>query len=151
MSSIHMKLAAIATAIHNAFDFADPVAKLKEAEDEFNQAVADEIKDLTDRVTKLEKASVAAPAPVALVDNSPLLGGAPGSLGTMLGVEVLPTSAAITLDSLDGAQVSVVADGALTSAIVSATLVLDTSQPSTVATDSALNAAIAASAGSATE
>lgn len=151
MSSIHMKLAAIATAIHNAFDFADPVAKLKEAEDEFNQAVADEIKDLTDRVTKLETAATTAPAPVALIDDSLLPAGAPGSLETLLGGEVLLTSAAITLDSLDGAQVSVVSDGTLNSAIVSATLELDTPQPVPVVSDTALDKAIADSAGPATE
>lgn len=134
MSSIHTKLAAIAAAIHNAFDFADPLAKIKEAEDEFKLAVADEIKDLTDRVTKLEKAAAAAPALVDPVGNSPLFSDESGSPETLLGGEAA-TSAAVILDS----------------AIVSASIIPDASASTAAASDTALDKAIADSAGPATE
>jgi hypothetical protein len=124
MSSIHLKLAAIAAAIHNAFNFADPLAKLQEAEDEFKQAVADEIKALTDRVVKLEGAPAAltdgtqwlSPEPIShahtISNNSPY--GHPifvsdSASGANMGNPVAmdaPSAAAVATTSTDTAQTS---------------------------------------------
>jgi len=48
MSFIHEKLAAIKEAIHKALELADPEFALKEAEQAFKQAVADEVVNLRD-------------------------------------------------------------------------------------------------------
>lgn len=55
MSLLHDKLKAIKTAIDSAFDFANPEAVREKAEADFKQAVADEIKGLTERIEAMEK------------------------------------------------------------------------------------------------
>lgn len=129
MSFLHEKLKAITAAIENAFDFAEPEKVREKAEADFRQAVADEVKALTERVETLEKA---AEKPLATLQAASAA--QPLNLGALAADPAPVASAAIALDV----------------AAVSGGVALATdSQPASRPADSSLESAIVATAGAA--
>lgn len=106
MSILHEKLKAIIAAVDNAFDFANPELVREKAETEFKQAVADEVKALTERVEALEAAAKQAVSSLA-----------PASAAVT--IDLAPVSAAVVADTFLGSAPPAT-DTALDTAIISA-------------------------------